>query len=216
MPEEILEKFVVEQTMNCILTPEQIESIASAVVKEYKKEFSDEKVSEYQAALSRVEKELDKLVDALVDSPKVAHQKIYDRMESLGLQKSDLEDCIKKLSVASKISLSETEVSAWMWQFKDGDPSDIDFQRRIIDLFVNCVYVYHDRVVIFYNIRGGGKNVQYTDIKTAPDTKSEAVSGCSLLNTLACADGTKNEHWYVFVSGVLGLVIPITGGRVGK
>lgn len=213
---DLMEQFVVEQTMQYILTPDQISNISHAVVQEYRKEFSDSKISEYQAVLNRIERELDRLVDALVDSPKVAHQKIYDRMESLGLQKSDLEDCIKKLSVASKISLSETEVSAWMWQFKDGDPSDIDFQRRIIDLFVNCVYVYHDRVVIFYNIRGGGKNVQYTDIKTAPDTKSEAVSGCSLLNTLACADGTKNEHWYVFVSGVLGLVIPITGGRVGK
>lgn len=213
---EILEQFVVEQTMRCVLTPDQIANISQAVVREYKKEFSGSKVSEYQAALNRIDKELDKLVDALVDSPKVAHQKIYDRMDSLGVQKADLEECIKKLSVASKISITEKEVSAWMWQFRDGDQSDIEFQRRIIDVFVNSVYVYHDRVVIFYNIRGGGRNVQYTDIKTTPDAKSGVESGCSFLNTLACTEDTKNEHWYVFVSGVLGLVIPIHGGRVEK
>ncbi len=40
---------------------------------------------------------------------------------------------------------------------------DAEFQRRIIDVFINSVYLYDDKVVIFYNIQGG-KQVFYMEI----------------------------------------------------
>ena len=215
---DLLELFIVEQTMKYILTPSQIEFISKSVVEQYEKEFSDTEVKKLKSTLSRVEKDLNKLVDALVDSPKVAHQKIYEKMESLGLQKEDLQESIAKLSAASSISLSEDEVAAWMMQFKDGDPSDIEFQRRIIDLFVNSVYLYDDKVVIFYNIRGGKRQaISFSEMNTAPGKAPGAVSECSHMNDSAFTDKMKNEHYYfVFVSGVVGLVIPVVGGSIGK
>ena len=73
-------------------------------------------------------------------------------------------------------------------------------------MFVNSVYLYDDKTVIFYNIRGG-KQVSFHDVKTALDDESRAESECSYLNTIASARVTKYEHYYVFVSGVLGLVV---------
>ena len=205
---EHLERFVVEQTLNFVLTPKQIKKIAKAVVDEYKKEFSNDRVTELQNAITRIDREMEKLIDALVDAPKVAHKKIYDRMEAIGLQKEDLQEELTKLTVASRIALTEQEVAAWLKQFCNGDIDDDEFCARIIDVFINSVYVYDDRTVIFYNIRGG-KQVSFNDLKTAPDGKSEAESECSYLNTQASARVSKYEHdhWFVFVSGVLGLVV---------
>jgi DNA invertase Pin-like site-specific DNA recombinase len=214
---ELLEQFVVEQTLRFILTPEQIRKISKAVVAEYEKEFSRSEVDKLRRALDQVERELNKLVDALIDSPKIARQKIYEKMESLGAQKEDLEGNIAKMEAASNIRLTEEEVAAWMMQFKDGDPSDIEFQRRIIDLFVNSVFLYDDKVVIFYNIRGGKRQaISFSEMNTAPGKVPGAVSECSHLNTSACTNKTKNEHYFVFVSGMLGLIIPVIGGSIGK
>lgn len=207
---EEVELFVVEQTLRFILTPEQIDLIAKSVAEEYRKEFSHSRINELQAAINQIDREMDKLIDVLVDTPKAARKKINDRLEALGLQKEDLQISLSKLQIAHKIILTEEEIAAWLKQFCDGDVRDIEFRRRVIDVFVNSVYLYDDRTVIFYNIRGGGeKKLSFNDIKTAPDITPGAEYKCSDLNTLPSAMVTKSEHehWLVFVSGVLGLVV---------
>lgn len=203
---DTVERFVVEQTLRFVLTPEQMDYISKAVVAEYKKEFSVSQVQELRSAIGRIEIEIEKLVDAAIEAPKIARQKMYDRMEALEAQKTDLEESATRLSVASRIALTEKEVLAWMKQFCDGDAGDEAFRKRIIDVFVNSVYLYDDKIVIFYNIRGG-KQVSFRDVKTALDDESRAESECSYLNTITSARVTKYEHYYVFVSGVLGLVV---------
>lgn len=160
---DFIEKYVVEQTVQYVLTPERIGFISKAVVEEYRKEFSKSQVSDYQKSLDQISGELERLVDALIDSPKPARASIYARMESLEAQKADIETCLARLKVASEIQLTESEVSSWMKQFCSGDPSNEDFRRRIIDVFINSIYLYDNRIVIFYNIRGG-KQVSYMDL----------------------------------------------------
>ena len=185
---DTVEQFVVEQTLRFVLTPEQMDYISKAVVAEYKKEFSVSQVQELRSAIGRIEIEIEKLVDAAIEAPKIARQKMYDRMEALEAQKADLEESATRLSVASRIALTEKEVLAWMKQFCDGDAGDEAFRKRIIDVFVNSVYLYDDKTVIFYNIRGG-KQVSFHDVKTALDDESRAESECSYLNTIASTRG---------------------------
>lgn len=203
---EVIERFVVEQTLKFILTPDQIEKISKAVVQEYKKDFSHDRIAELKAAIRKTENDLEKMVDTLIDAPKVAHKKIYERMEALELQKADMQENLSRLTIASGIELTEKDVAEWISQFRNGDMEDIDFCRRVIDTFVNSVYLYDDRTVIFYNIRSG-KKLSFDEVKNAPDTLSRAASECSYLNTPASPRVTKYEHYYVFVSGVLGLVV---------
>ena len=44
----------------------------------------------------------------------------------------------------------------------------MEFRRNIIDTFINAIYLYDDKVLIFYNIRGG-KQVSYIDVLTAEE-----------------------------------------------
>ena len=98
-----------------------------------------------------------------MDAPKVARQRIADRMEALDAQKVELEADAARLRVASEIQLTEPEIRAWLHTFTQGDPTDENFRRRVIDVFINTIYLYDDRVLIFYNIRGG-KQVSYIDL----------------------------------------------------
>ena len=202
---EYVERFVVEQTLHHVLTDSQIARISKAVVAEYKKEFSDSGVQDLKNAITRLDRELEQLVDALIEAPKSARTRIYERMDSLELQKADAEESLARLQVASRIPLSEEEVAAWMKTFCNGDIEDIAFRRRVIDVFVNCVYLYDDRIAIFYNIRDG-KSLSYEDVKTVAESESGADAECSDLNTLADVKEMKSEHYYVFISGVLGLI----------
>lgn len=200
---DFVEWYVVEQTMQYILTPSRAARVAKAVVQEYEKEFSDTRILDLEKALNQIDHELEKLVDALVDSPKVAHKKIYARMETLDAQKSDIEVDLARLRIAQSIQLTEAEVRAWLKKFCTGDPTDEEFRKRIIDTFINAIYLYDDKVIIFYNIRGG-KQVSYIDLI---NTKSELpVSGSSDLDAYGGAYAFKSEPEYVFVNGVFGCI----------
>ena len=94
------------------------------------------------------------MIDSLIDAPKIAHPRIYERLELLEAQKADLETQAAKMRIAAGIRCTKQEVLAWMKQFCNGDPLDMAFRRRIIDVFINCVYLYNGKTVIYYNIRG--------------------------------------------------------------
>lgn len=160
---DFIEWYVVECTIKYVLDPARVNEIAKAIVAEYDKEFSGSKIDEYDRAIKQYEHELDKLVDALVDAPKVAHKRIYDKMESLEAQKASMEVELAKLRIASEIRLTEPEVRAWLKTFCNGDLFDADFRQNIIDTFVNCVYLYDDKLAVFYNLKGG-KEVSYPDL----------------------------------------------------
>ena len=208
---DFVEWYVVEQTLQYVLSPVRAQRIAQAVVSEYEKDFSDSRIEEYERALKQIDHELDKLVDMLMDTPKVAHQKIHARMEALDVQKQDLEIDLARLRVANDIRITETEVLAWLRQFTIGDPADEDFRRRIIDVFINCVYLYDDKIIIFYNIRGA-KQISYFDVATAIDALEPPLepvsdsSESSSINRYAPPQQLKLEPRFIFVNGLFGVV----------
>ncbi|MCI6373829.1 MAG: recombinase family protein [Clostridiales bacterium] len=180
-----IEWYIVEQTMQYILNPDRADQVAKAVVQEYKKEFSDSRIGELEKAMKQIDRELDKLVDALIDAPKIAHQKIYSRMEALEAQKAELDSDLAKLRIAQEIQLTVPEVKAWLKKFCTGDPTDEEFRKRIIDVFINSVYLYDDRIIVFYNIRGG-KQISYIDLENSSEiSDDDATSNCSDLNAHA-------------------------------
>ena len=178
---DFIEWYVVEQTIQYVLTAEHAARIAKAVVSEYKKEFSDTRITELEKALVQIDRELDKLVDALTEAPKVAHRKIYDRMEILEAQRVDVETDISRLRIAQAIRLTETEVRAWITQFCTGDLTDSEFRKRIIDVFINSIYLYDDRIIIFYNIKGG-KQVSFVELESTiaqEEEKGSDLNACA-------------------------------------
>ena len=175
---DFIEWYVVEQTLQYVLTPSRIAYVAKCVVAEYDKEFAGDKIDESEKAVKQLEFELNKLVDALIDAPKIAHKRIYEKMESLEAQKAALENDLIKLKIAHDIRFTEEEVRAWLKRFCTGDLFDPEFRRNIIETFINSVYLYDDRVIIFYNIKGG-KQISKLELDTA---LSESKSSDSIAN----------------------------------
>ena len=58
-------------------------------------------------------------------------------------------------------------MTAWFEQFRHGDPENRDFQKRLIDTFVNSVYVFDDKLVLTYNYQHGTQTISLEEIKSA-------------------------------------------------
>lgn len=165
---DFIEWYVVEQTVKYVLTPERMKQIAVAVVAEYDKEFNSTKVRDLEKRIAKLDRDIDKYIDMLLDVPKSARARINEKIELADQQKCDLQIDLAKLKIANGIRYTEADIIAWLKQFCKGDLFDEAFRRRIIDVFVNCVYLYDDRIVIFYNIKGG-KQISYMEMQEAMD-----------------------------------------------
>ena len=170
-----LEWYVTEQTVEYVLTPERIDYIAARIVAAYDDEFNAAKIKDMEGRIMRLDGDIHKAALASLEAPDKARKPYYDIIESLEAQKSDIELDLSRLRIANGIRYTEEQITAWLKIFCRGNPLDVDFQRRIIDVFINSVYVYDNKIIIYYNIKEG-KQVSYMEML---DTTEEPPEGGS-------------------------------------
>ena len=182
---DFLEWYVVEQTLEYVLTPVRIKIIAAAVVAEYDKEFNNSRVVEMEKRLAKVNRDIKKLFDMMLETDSKAVMKNCEaKIDELELQQTDLEIDVAKLKVANGIRYTKEHIEAWLKSFCKGDIFDLEFRQRIIDVFINSVYVYDDKVVIYYNVKEG-KQISYIEMIDSLDEKSEQDENSTVL---PCSD----------------------------
>ena len=211
-----VEWYICEQTVKYVLDPERIGLIAERVAAEYDKEFGGDQVRELEKRIRRLDSDLEALVDSLLTVPASARARIGERMERLEAEKADAEIDLSKLKLAAGIRLTAEQVTAWLKTFTRGDPLDPAFRQRIIDVFINSVYLYDDKVVIFYNLRGGQETIAIGTIDELDEMiESEDDGGADAGGGGSGSDlsgerpplPTKSEPRFVFVRGMVGIVI---------
>ena len=183
-----LEWFVVEQTVEYVLTPERIDYIAARIVAKYDEEFNDKQIKELQRQAAKLEKEISAAVDASLTAPEKVRPRYYEKIETLETQKADIEMDLATLKIAAGHRYTKEQIAEWLKTFCNGDKLDIEFQKRIIDVLVNSVYVYDDKIVIYYNVKDG-KQISYIDAcNDIPDSEAdfEGCNGVRISDNTAC------------------------------
>lgn len=176
---DFIEWYVVEQTVEYVLDPTRIDIIAKAVVAEYDKEFNDDAVKDLERRIAKLDREIQTAVNLLISSGnKTLIAPTEKRVEELTVQKEDAEIDLSKLRIANSVRLTVEEIKLWLRQFCKGDLFDMDFRRRIIDVFVNSIYLYDDKTVIFYNIKGG-KQVSHIGVAEAVEGEPDGWESCA-------------------------------------
>lgn len=152
-----IEELVVKETLK-LLTDDVIDRIAEKAAEILEKEFADKSMlTYYEQTLKDVEKRLANLIDLMEQGIVTASTK--DRLLELEAQKKELLDNISRESVKKPL-LSKDRIAFWLYSFKNGDVTDKNYQQKIIDTFVNSVYIFDTdgtkgrRIVFTFNISG--------------------------------------------------------------
>lgn len=215
---DFLEWYVVEQTIEYVLTPERIEYIAGRVVAKYDEEFNDKRIKELERQIKKLDNEVNAAVDASLAAPEKVRPKYFEKIESLETQKTDIELNLVSLKIANGHRYSKEQIVAWLKTFCQGDMLDESFQRRIIDVLINSVYVYDDKIVIYYNVKGG-KQISYMEMCNDMENLSPIDNGADSCynsenggvrishNTPRQIISNPNSPNFIFVSGLFGIVI---------
>ena len=85
-------------------------------------------------------------------------------MEKLEQLKSELSVQIAKEEIAQP-TLTKEQILFWFHHLRKMDIHKIDHRRRLIDSFINSIYLFDDRMVITFNYKDGSKTITFEEIE---------------------------------------------------
>lgn len=175
---DALEMLVVRETVQHVLSPENIQLIAQRAVDILNKEAADHSLlHDYERQLKETETAISNILRAIEAGIFTASTR--DRLEELEKQKADLHLQISLEKVA-KPTIDKDRIVFWLEGFVGGDVNDVEYRRRVIDTLLNRVDVYDTdddggrRLVLTYNLTSDNTSVvECSDIASSPPPQQE-------------------------------------------
>ena len=100
-----------------------------------------------------------------------------ERLEALESQKDELTVKIADEKL-KKPSFNEDFIRFWLMKFRKFDISQKKQRKALIEIFVNAIFLYDDRMLLTFNYKDGTQTVRFEDILTA-DSAEEKSSDLS-------------------------------------
>jgi hypothetical protein len=155
-----IERLVVSQTKQFVLQDDVIDRIADTIVELQKKE--NPALPLLRKQLKETEKGISNMLDAIQQG--IVNEFTKQRLDELGERKTELEISIAKEQIQQNV-LTKEQIVFFIQRFKEGDIDDTAYRRRMIDVFVNSIYLYDDKLALFFNYKDGTKTITFDSIK---------------------------------------------------
>ena len=170
-------------TVQRVLQDDEISRIAEAIVALQEKE--DTSLPAMRQQLTECEKAIDNMLNAIQMGVLTASTK--ERLEKLEMQREELKLSILQAQMA-RPRYTKEQVVSWISRFKYGNVDDPQYQKQIIDTFINSIYVFDDKLVFTYNFKDGTETITLAEIQAAfgSDLTQVAPPTSVWANTRAC------------------------------
>ena len=151
---------MIEQIKKLIFDDELIEKLTDTVMELQGKENTALPLLRKQ--YTDTQKAIDNMLNAIQQGILTASTK--ERLESLEEKKSELSTQIIKEEM-TKPTLTREQVLFWFHRFRKLDTTKLEHRRRLIDSFVNAVFVYDDRITFTFNFKDGTKTITFAELE---------------------------------------------------
>ncbi len=157
-----IERVAVVATVQRVLRDEEINRIADAIIDLQGQEDTTLPVLRQQ--LKECEKAIDNMLNAIQMGILTPSTKA--RLEELETRRENLKISILQAELQKPKYIKE-QIIDWINRFKYGNVDDIEYQKQIIDTFINAIYVFSDRLVFTYNFKDGTQAISLEAVKEA-------------------------------------------------
>lgn len=127
-------------------------------------EKEDTSLPAMRQQLTECEKAIDNMLNAIQMGVLTASTK--ERLEKLEMQREELKLSILQAQMA-RPRYTKEQVVSWISRFKYGNVDDPQYQKQIIDTFINSIYVFDDKLVFTYNFKDGTETITLAEIQAA-------------------------------------------------
>lgn len=157
-----IEDFVVSKVLEVLENETVVEQLAQLL---YDLQFTENTVlPQLQAELKAIQKDIDNLVSAIRKG--AFSDSLVKRLNELEMEKKKIEDSIAIENLECPIYTVEHFKMA-MEAFRKIDVSQMEGKQRLIDVFVNSIYLYDDNLKIIFNGNEKEEVIPLKELETA-------------------------------------------------
>ena len=167
---DYLESAVVDFVLDHVLSDEQIEKTADAVMKVQAEELSHSPLASMEAEWKEILTQIDNINNAIAHG--VWNSSTSAHLKELEDQAEDLRVSVETLRYSQAQLLDRDRVLFFLHRFTKGDRNDPLLRRHIIETFVNAVYVFDDHLDLVTNNCEGNQRYPLTDLPCSDSVSS--------------------------------------------
>ena len=170
-----IENFVVSRIMQELMHDDELERLIDALLNLQSKESRELPLLERQ--LAETGNGIRNLLDAIQQG--LLTESTKERLRKLEETKSKLQTSILQEKIRHPL-LTREQISFFIYRFRDSDITKREQRQRLIDSFVNAIYLYDDKVVITLNYTEGAKTISLRDIEGSDLLKEATPKNVSI------------------------------------
>lgn len=111
--------------------------------------------------LAETEKAIDNMLNAIQQG--IITSSTKERLDKLEETKTEIEILLAQEEIAKPLFTRE-QVLFFLHRFRKLDVKNQDYRQRLIDSFVNVIYLYNDRMILTFNHKDGSKIIAFSDL----------------------------------------------------
>ena len=173
-----IESLVMDEVIRMLADDDIMEYIAEQTWQYYLSQDADQTEKEaLQNQLADTDKAIRNLVKAIEGG--MPYDTVKDRMEQLNGEKTALEKALAEKNLERGFKLTRDHIVFFLEQFRNLDAADPKCQKKLIDVFVNAIYLYDNTLKIAFNYSGDNNTITLSDIEKAESANTpESVRTC--------------------------------------
>ena len=159
---EWIEDLTLEMIRRIICDDRMLDNLADEIINYLGQESS--MLPQLRKQLKDCEKGIDNILNAIQMG--IFTPSTKERLESLEQQKAELQIRIAQEEII-KPPIDKDKILFWLHRFRKMDTTKLEHRKRLIDSFVNAIYLYDDKVVFTFNYKDGSKTVTMEEIENS-------------------------------------------------
>ena len=199
---EVIEDTVVKETVKHLYKEELLHEIAHTVYLYNKKTIEENDELNYLTReLQRVQKGIDNIVKAIEQG--IITPSTKKRLEELETERDEIDALITQEELKQGALIDEEDIYEYFRDFANGDVNNPRYKEKLLNTFVNKVFLFDDKMIILYNFTGNGNkiDVDLSDIR-------DILEG-SYINPDAPPKGRYTNPLYYIVKGLVAIVVDV-------
>ena len=157
-----IEDLIIEKIIELLFDDKMIDNIANSVIELQSRENVNLPFLKRQ--LAETEKSIQNMLNAIQQGILTTSTK--ERLDQLEETKSQLEENILQEEMQKPL-LTKEQVLFWLCKFREVDVKDAIQRQRLIDGFVNAIYLYDDKMILTFNYKDGSKTVSFEEVNSS-------------------------------------------------
>lgn len=181
-----IEDIVVNYTMKKIMDDELVDYLADRIL--YLLSQENTKIPQLKEKLKEVNGYIDNLLNAIQQGLFNASAK--QRLDDLEAEKAEIETAIYTEQL-ERPEITKEHIVYFITKFRTINVNDSESRKRLIDSFVNVIYLYEDKLVITFNYKDGTKEATFEEIEEELSSDIKGVTPPNRKNELCRIGGVR-------------------------